>query len=775
MNTRAFVAYASSPKEIGQCVMRVAERLRGTPGRLSLHPWEQNDVAGRPLVAPIFEGISGNDLLIADVTVLNFNVTYEIGYAIGRQKRAYLIRYAAVQSDVDSIRRVGIFDTLGYETYRDSEDLYRKLSYPIDLKPIQFSEVLDNKAPLYLLETPTRTETMGRIAARVKKAGLRYRSFTPSEHVRLGAIEAISDVAASYGVLVPLQPSYMADSAIHNVRAAFVAGLAHGMRKPTLLLQIGGDPVPLDVRDFVESCNDPRDIDEHVENIAREIFESLQSGETRKISEPGLLAALTVGDPMAENEFQTLGSYFVETDQYLRTLRGEVNLVVGRKGTGKTALFSQVRDRLRAEKQRIIVDLKPEGYQLQKLKEDVYRYLSLGAREHLLVAFWEYLLLLEVCYKILEKDKERHLRDHRLMEPYRALAAAYHRESGNSTGDFSERLHELSDRIAAKYLSTHGRTNDVHLSADAVTGLIHRHDLLELHRQISDYLKFKHGAWVLFDNLDRGWSPLGLSSDDILVVRTLIDAGRKIQRSMQKDEHDFHCVIFLRNDVYQLLMRQTADFGKEMRTSIDWTDPDLLRELVFSRLKTNSSIPKDVPFDRVWAEIAVPLIDGTGSFQYLIERSLMRPRNLLKLIIHCKGSAVNLSHQKIEEEDIRKGLSGYSTDLLIEMDQELAQIDASVSGFIYNFVNEQAECSRGDLEALLEISKVPASRYGEVINFLLYYGFLGLRIGGEEAKYIYEMNYDMRMPETHIAKYGGGITYVVNPAFWPALSVKSLR
>ena len=69
---------------------------------------------------------------------------------------------------------------------------------------------------------------------------------------------------------------------------------------------------------------------------------------------------------MAENEFQTLEQYFVETDQYQRTLRGEVNLVVGRKGTGKTALFSQARNRIRRDRQNIVVDLKPEGYQLIK-------------------------------------------------------------------------------------------------------------------------------------------------------------------------------------------------------------------------------------------------------------------------------------------------------------------------------------------------------------------------------------------------------------------------
>ena len=79
---------------------------------------------------------------------------------------------------------------------------------------------------------------------------------------------------------------------------------------------------------------------------------------------------------MAENEFQTLGKYYVQTDEFNRAIRGEVNLVVGRKGTGKTALFSQVRDKKRGNKNNIVVDLKPEGYQLVKLKEDVLDYLS---------------------------------------------------------------------------------------------------------------------------------------------------------------------------------------------------------------------------------------------------------------------------------------------------------------------------------------------------------------------------------------------------------------
>src|SRR5205823_15020595 len=62
-----------------------------------------------------------------------------------------------------------------------------------------------------------------------------------------------------------------------------------------------------------------------------------------------------------------------------------------------TTLFrSELRDKIRRDKRNVVVDLRPEGYQLIKLKEDILAYLSEGSRQHLITAFWEYLILLEV-------------------------------------------------------------------------------------------------------------------------------------------------------------------------------------------------------------------------------------------------------------------------------------------------------------------------------------------------------------------------------------------
>ena len=53
----------------------------------------------------------------------------------------------------------------------------------------------------------------------------------------------MKNVAESHGIVAPLLPSYYNNANIHNFRAAFIAGLAQGMRKPLLLLQNGEEPL----------------------------------------------------------------------------------------------------------------------------------------------------------------------------------------------------------------------------------------------------------------------------------------------------------------------------------------------------------------------------------------------------------------------------------------------------------------------------------------------------------------------------------------------------
>jgi len=120
-----FIAYPSTPKEIGESVRAACQEIRRQHPSLKLQPWEANDIAGYCLRDPILAQISAAKLLIADVTRLNFNVAYEIGYAVGLRKRVFLVRNKSITSDERLVREVGLFDTMGYVDYSNSTHLVR--------------------------------------------------------------------------------------------------------------------------------------------------------------------------------------------------------------------------------------------------------------------------------------------------------------------------------------------------------------------------------------------------------------------------------------------------------------------------------------------------------------------------------------------------------------------------------------------------------------------------------------------------------------------------
>jgi hypothetical protein len=488
-----------------------------------------------------------------------------------------------------------------------------------------------------------------------------------------------------------------------------------------------------------------------------------------------LLEALSIGDPRAENEMPTLGLYYLRTDQFERTVRGEANLVVGRKGSGKTALFIQVRDKIRSDKRNVVVDLKPEGFQLIKLKEDILTYLSEGARQHLITAFWEYLILLEVAYKILEKDQNTYRYNHALHDLYLTLRVTYQNAEIATEGDFSERLTVLSESLIARYKSAYGSADAQRLSAAQVTELLYKHDLKQLRQLISRYLNHKQSVWVLFDNLDKGWSTHGVDVIDAIILRCLVDAGRKIEREMRRDEHDFHCIVFVRNDVYDHLMQNSADYGKEARAALDWSDPDMLREMLRLRLVNGMKGKLDAyDFHTIWRELCASHYVGEETSTYLIDRSLMRPRNLLKIFNHCRGFATNLGRQKIAEQDIEKGLSAYSHDLLEELDRELADVYPEAKDLLYYFLDAPAVLTSPQLEAILTEAGIDKSAREKVVDFLLYYGVIGTRLGDADH-FIYSVNYDLKVLKIRASRHTEAADYVVNPAFWPALGIRTSR
>jgi len=234
----------------------------------------------------------------------------------------------------------------------------------------------------------------------------------------------------------------------------------------------------------------------------------------------------------------------------------------------------------------------------------------------------------------------------------------------------------------------------------------------------------------------------------------------------------FHGVIFIRNDVYELLVESMPDRGKIAKVTLDWTDTELLRELLRRRFVSN--LPnQDISFDAIWRSVATThIFGGQESSEYIVQRCLMRPRALLDLLGHCRGHAINLGHQKIEEVDFSQGESAYSTDLLNQISLELEDVFHGGEEGLFALIEAPRLLDDQQLRERIARTKVPADKHTDLIQILLWYGVLGILRGSGEETYIYSVNYEMKILSALINnRPTTELVYVVNPAFWRGLAI----
>ena len=315
----------------------------------------------------------------------------------------------------------------------------------------------------------------------------------------------------------------------------------------------------------------------------------------------------------------------------------------------------------------------------------------------------------------------------------------------------------------------------VRLCSEKITELLYKHDVARLRSQVEDYLAHRGSLWIFFDNLDKGWPPRGLGPHDVMMLRCLLDALAKIERSLNRKDVECHGMVFLRNDVYELLVESTPDRGKTRRIPIDWTDPNLLRELLRRRF-VFSGIPDHHSFERIWLGVFSSHVNGEESSQYLIDRCFMRPRALINLVNICRSHAVNLGHDRIEAADILQGEAIYSSDMLSDIGLEIRDVFPGARDVLYEFLGSPTHVSVNELNTYLTKAGLDDTQHEDVVDLLLWFGVLGFVRGEDDVAYIHNVNYDMKRLKGLIrgsANRGDQPVLYINPALWAGLEVKT--
>jgi nucleoside 2-deoxyribosyltransferase len=103
-------------------------------------------------------------IFVADVTVLNFNVLFELGYALGLEKPIRLLRDPSYSRDTRELEEFGIIDTIGYDAYSNSDDIVaclRKDDERTLMVPRAVAEY--RSSPIYVVLPAVETEGVARL------------------------------------------------------------------------------------------------------------------------------------------------------------------------------------------------------------------------------------------------------------------------------------------------------------------------------------------------------------------------------------------------------------------------------------------------------------------------------------------------------------------------------------------------------------------------------------------------------------------------------------
>lgn len=302
-----------------------------------------------------------------------------------------------------------------------------------------------------------------------------------------------------------------------------------------------------------------------------------------------LLKNSRFGERVAEEEQETLSSYFVETDTWRQLLNGELDVIYGSKGSGKSALYSNLlkhADTFASENTLLIAaeELRGEPVFRQVLSRD-----KIGEDEF--KGLWLIYIITLIGKQVAQFNGEnpkvsnfiKRLEDEGLLE-----GTGLRRFLSNARDyvkDFFGKVRELGGGVeldpitgipkVTGSIAFHEPTRDLRKA-----GIISVYDLLDTAQEVLESLDTK--VWIMFDRLDVAFSDS--PELEAVALKTLFRTYNDI-----RSKNNIKMKIFIRDDIWKRIVadtgfREGSHITKQV--TIQWNDQDLF-QLLTSRILDN--------------------------------------------------------------------------------------------------------------------------------------------------------------------------------------------
>lgn len=777
-----FVAYPGGNPLRAEAMREGAHQIAKRTG-LAVETWEDMEVTGGFMIGAIQGRIRECTTVIAEVSDLNWNVLFEVGYAIAQNKRVWLLVDTTDQDATRNWKSLGLLSGIGYADYQgDSEsmaaqfvaELSASSSRPTVWEEITASlHVTPDSRTLFYFPTSLRGDAPRNIdraltkrkSLAVLRADEDERGYAPlAWYVEL----AVKAAAALVYLLAPTRTR----ATLHNARASLIAGIAAGLDRSVLLVAERGFSPPIDYQELLHVFSSARKVTEHIDGWLDRLPSSLN---TRPI---GLQMAMGLpdrfGEYVAEYEADDLPYYFVETAEYQRVMAAGTVVFIGRKGTGKTATMLRAAEELSRDRQNLVTVIKPTGYEFESLLTVLEALPERATIDYLLDGLWQYLLYCEVACAAV-REAEGRPAGIASGSPLDVLRAYLETHGVGTDMDFSIRLERSLEELTADTESIPAGVEDARAYLNAK---LHASLLIELRKLIGDALHDRGRVAILVDNLDKAWDRgadferlsrviFGLLA---AVGRVSVDFGRA---NVWKQSVNVSLSVFLRADIFSMVVRYAREPDKIEQLQIRWDNPGLLARVIEDRYASAQGDDSDTDPRSVWETVFDSEVRGMPTKDYLLWRALPRPRDLINLCNASVMVAVNNRHTKVSETDVLEAQDQYSRFAFEALEVE-SEPESGLGDTLFEFVGLPATLEPNEVARVLE----GAGREDpeELLRTLLRSSFLGRETDEERFDFFSdeaaERRNEVLAGRLTQRRVGRPSRYRIHPAFRPFLAVE---
>lgn len=746
-----FFAYSSAPPSIPATIKAAIESINRTQAA-NIVSWEDLRTGGKYIISDICAAIDEAQFFCADITTINANVMFELGFAVTRNKRIWLIRddtYTDYKKEFDQLR---LLTTIGYSPYVNSAEIIK--AFFVDkphgtLEQTIFKQSIepslgprDSQDTLVYLKSKHDTEASVRVTRVLQDSRLPLTVDDPRETSVRPLNWYTQNLYGAIAIAVHFLSSAREGFRLHNARYALVSGLARGFGLSTLMLTEQSDMLsPLDYRDTLCYYATPAEAAKLTEAwLEPKVLARGSQPIAARTNYAGALKLATelkdfhlnLGEYVAENESQRLLDYFVETTAYMNVVNGTHTIYVGRKGTGKTAILIRAADQIGADVQNLVVVIKPVGYEIEGLARLFAACKTQDKKGYVIESLWKYMLYTEIAHALV-----KHISDDALWqmsEPrIQELVLLLEQENSPFSGGFTIRLERVVRSLSGVRLDA---TSEQFRSG--ISEALHSGALSILRSVLSDVLAKKHQVILLVDNLDKPWTRSADLDQLAEFLLGLLAAANRVseelrQKSKGKLATNFNSAVFLRSDIFDRITSVAREPDKISYTRLRWDDSELLLRVIEERYTSSHGAASD-PAD-MWHKYFCEQVKGMPTRDYLTRRILPRPRDIVFFVKAAVSFAVNRKHDRVEEKDILDGEKQYSQyawdSILVENGITVPQLEA----VLLEFVASASVVSESTARKLVSRSGIDAEKVDPVISHLVKLTFLGLEVS--EGTFVY--------------------------------------